>query len=230
MEKRKYRKADSEIEIILKEINPGGLIIADIGCGIGNLTRGLAGKKAQRVFGIDIEEIIAKAEKQQDSGNEIYLAGRGEKLPLSNEIADCVIYFASFHHIPANKMRKALKECYRVLKYGGVSIMVEPVFEKGCYCELAKLRKDEKQVQKEAYKIIKKAGEFGLQELSEKFYYIMRTYDDFRNLICTYVEGEKKQLSIFKKAAEIINSVKGEKTLLNQLFKSTIRVNVFKKS
>jgi len=231
MNLKKYKKLNSEVEIILKEINPRGKFIADVGCGIGNLTRWLANHKAKRVFGIDIEKIIEKATQQPNSGNEIFIAGKGQKLPLAKEVADCMIYFASFHHVPENKMSKAFAECKRVLKPDGIALIVEPVFETGCYCELSKLVRDEKQIQKTAYEIIKKAVDMGFEMLSEKFYYIPRTYDDFKNALSVYVKSVGRQKVILEKANLIIRKHEMKHKNLNRsnLFKSTVRVNVLRK-
>jgi ubiquinone/menaquinone biosynthesis C-methylase UbiE len=154
-----YKKALSELDVILNYFNPSGKTIIDSGCGSGYLSLQLADKGA-KVYGVDTRTVIEKIKYIQNK-NVVFKPGKSEKLPFEKNFADVLIYYASFHHIPKEKMISALIECNRVLKKNGLAIFVEPSLEKGCYFELLKIVLDERKIQRHAYNIIRKENKFG---------------------------------------------------------------------
>lgn len=104
----------------------------DIGCGIGNSTRFLAGYVGE-VWGIDIsEEVIKKAKAQNASAH--FVAGNGKDLSnFEDNKFDFIFSYSVFIHIPREFQKHYFKECERVLKKGGyalIQVSSEPDLDK----------------------------------------------------------------------------------------------------
>ncbi len=221
-----FIKVGSEPEILTRNFNLSGLKIIDSGCGTGKVAKLMASLGAF-VYGIDIPELIEKAGKSGIMDNLFLSAGTAQSIPFKNNFADMVLYFASFHHIPESEMRTALDECIRVLKPGGNACFIEPVARPGSYYDLTRLVDDEAEIQKRAYKIIRAAGKRRLIHMSEKFYYLERSFRDFNNLLKIYVPDEQRYNQILQKAEEIVKSYNENPVTLT--FRSFCRLNILEK-
>ncbi len=193
MDSGTYKKALSELDVILNYFNPSGKTIIDSGCGSGYLSLQLADKGA-KVYGVDTRAVIEKIKSIQNN-NVVFKPGKSEKLPFEKNFADVIIYYASFHHIPKEKMISALIECNRVLKKNGLAIFVEPSLEKGCYFELLKIVLDERKIQRQAYNVIRKIEKLGFKPVSEKYFYLNRTFNDFLNRVDQFTKNDKDNRS-----------------------------------
>ncbi len=205
-------------------------VMVDVGCGAGHLARELTSRGA-RVTGIDTPEMVKKAQEYTATGDETYQEGGGECLPLENDWADVVIFFASLHHIEVDKMREALKECYRVLKKNGLAIIVEPVIVKGTWSELAKLLRDETEIQKQALATIKSADQIGFMALKEESFYFERTLDDFITQLNDHEADENKRKEYIRAGEKILAdfSSKAHIATADYRFKSNCRLNILQK-
>ena len=145
--------------------------------------------------------------------------------------ADAVIYFASFHHIPVNKMNNALAECGRILKLNGKAVFVEPLSKYGSYYELVRIVKDEAEIQKEAYIKIREAGKTKFRETCEDYFYIERTINDYKKLLDTYVDDPVQRKDFIKKAELRIDMLANRSGIKSEdfRFKSIIRLNALQK-
>jgi ubiquinone/menaquinone biosynthesis C-methylase UbiE len=219
----KYKRVNSELDLILKYIIPKNKTIIDAGCGSGYLTLKLS-NAGGKVYGIDTPAVINKLINLKHK-NAFFKPGKSENLPFENEFADAIIYYSSFHHVAKDKMTKAIEECNRVLKVGGLAVFVEPSLEKGCYFELLRIVLDERKIQKYAYKIIKTIPNYGFNPVTEKHIYLIRTFNDFSDLVNKFIKNKKdKQTAILKAEKKIIDRKKN-----NRLFRSTARINIYKK-
>jgi SAM-dependent methyltransferase len=141
------------IEALTELVPPAGLRVVDVGCGDGGMVRALT-RLGAIVTGIEIEaHQLAPALAATPAGNERYLEGRGEALPLEDESAELVLYFNSLHHVPAAQHRAGLEEARRVLVRGGAALIVEPLAE-GDWFELVRPVEDETAVRAQAYAAI----------------------------------------------------------------------------
>lgn len=201
-------------------------VIVDVGCGTGFMVQEMA-RQGAKVIGIDTAGMIKKAKKCDHA---TYYEGKGENLPLENEIADVVIFFASLHHI-TDHMMDALKESYRVLKKGGLTIIVEPVYHAGSWSELSQLLGDEIPCQADALAAIKHAGKLGFTHKKEEPFYFSRTLDHFYNQLKDHVDDEEKRQEYYnqgkKKLAEL--SENAHVAPADYRFKSHCRLNILKK-
>ena len=103
--------------------------IADIGCGTGAMTL-LIKKRIRKatVLGIDPDEkALQRARKKAEKENVsvAFLNGIAQKLPLRPNSMDVVTSTLTLHHLPPSEKPKALAECWRVLKTGGIVVLAD---------------------------------------------------------------------------------------------------------
>jgi ubiquinone/menaquinone biosynthesis C-methylase UbiE len=107
-----------------------GAKVLDVGCGPGNLTitaKKLAGLEGE-VYGVDASvEMIEEARRQARKTNIKvgFEVGLAESLPYDAAKFDVVVSRLAFHHLPGDLKQRALAEIYRVLKPGGVCLVVD---------------------------------------------------------------------------------------------------------
>ncbi|NNG02923.1 MAG: class I SAM-dependent methyltransferase [Inquilinus sp.] len=140
--------------------------VADIGCGRGGLVRALV-ERGARPTGIECGSAALAAAKAAAIGDERYLEGTAQALPLADASQDLVVFFNSLHHVPVADQPAALREAVRVLRPGGRAYVLEPLAE-GPYFEMVRPLNDETEVRAAAYAALKAAGDFA--ELSETVY------------------------------------------------------------
>ena len=104
-----------------------GLDVVDVGCGDGTNARILAAAGA-RVTGVDpfIEPVDWKSE---GNGRYRLLKSPADALPIDDRSADLVLFVFSLHHVPNDRLSKALAEARRVLKPTGRLFVAEPLAE-----------------------------------------------------------------------------------------------------
>ncbi len=216
-------------EALARHFSFPGTVVIDVGCGTGELVRWMTAQGAEAI-GIDTAEMIAKAEKLRASGEERYLMGTAQELPVEAGEADLATYMASFHHVPEDEMARAIEECARVLKPRGTAIFVEPVGEKGSYYEIVRLTGDERDIQSKAYKVIMAAGRSAFQIVAEEKYYLERSFDDYLHLLDVFVE-EAKRAEIAVEARKITERLCREAGVSFERFRyrSICRMNVLRK-
>ncbi|HEY0593832.1 MAG TPA: class I SAM-dependent methyltransferase, partial [Thermoanaerobaculia bacterium] len=196
------REAKSAGAILFEYVEPKGKTVLEIGCGTGELARELTARGA-RVIAIDREAMLAAAASAPRAGNERYVAASGESLPVRDGSADLVLYIASLHHLPSERLDDAMAECRRVLRPGGRAAFIEPVYRRGSYTDLTRLVEDERAVQRLAYQAILRAGSADLEMLVEEPFFIARSFADYETLIATFVEEPAKRPEILGRAKAI---------------------------
>ncbi len=102
--------------------------LLDFGCGPGEFSL-LYSKIGYEVFGFDLSEnniSIAeeRAQKYHFSDRTHFSIGIAEELDYPSEYFDVIVGIDILHHVD---VRKAIAECSRVLKKGGIAIFHEPV-------------------------------------------------------------------------------------------------------
>lgn len=164
---------------VMEELLPlQGANVVDVGCGDGWLVR-LLTEKGAHVIGIEVSpKHLAHARSFPAVGDESYLQGIAEDLPLPTRSCDIVIFFNSLHHVDKAGLPKAMREAARVLKSGGILYVSEPLAE-GDYFDLMKPVHDETQVRKQAQDILRLAPEFGLLVERQLTHIDTVTFPDF---------------------------------------------------
>lgn len=101
---------------------PPGLVVLDIGCGLGRLTRPLA-RGARRVIALDVSgEMLTRAQQlNAELDNVEWVHGDGHSLrPIADSSVDACISHVVFRHIPDPAITLGyIREMGRVLKPGG---------------------------------------------------------------------------------------------------------------
>ena len=144
-------------EVLRGHLTLAGREVADVGCGTGAMVRFMT-REGARVVGIDCSaEMLEAARAEEPAGDEHYIDGRGEALPLADAALDAVVYFNALHHVPVERQGRALEEAARVLRPGGALYVVEPLAE-GPYFELVRPIEDETEVRAAAYAALQAAA------------------------------------------------------------------------
>ena len=183
--------------------------VLELGCGRAELTRAIAETdNVDSILALEVDLIQHKKNLLiDDLPNVEFTTGAAEAIPAKDNSFDVVLMFKSLHHVPLDKMDKALSEVHRVLKPGGLAYISEPVFE-GEFNEIMRLFHDEKEVRLAAFEAIKRSvnsGFFNLEE--ERFFYTPKEYKDFeafeeRILKATHVKHELSQ-ELYGKVKEL---------------------------
>jgi ubiquinone/menaquinone biosynthesis C-methylase UbiE len=98
------------------------LTVVDLGSGTGRFTPALAETYGGPVYGVEPAAAMRRAaETGSAHPRATYLAGEAAKIPLPDAIADLVLMFLSFHHVP--DQAAATREIARVAKPGGRVIL-----------------------------------------------------------------------------------------------------------
>jgi Methylase involved in ubiquinone/menaquinone biosynthesis len=151
----------SSLEVMEELLPLRGATIVDVGCGDGWLTRVLT-RRGAHVTGIEVSpRHLQGARTTPPVGDEHYIQGVAEDLPIVSRSVDIVLFFNSLHHIDKDGLAKALSESARVLKSGGILYVSEPLPE-GPYFEVMKPVHDETEVRQQAQAILRTAPEYGL--------------------------------------------------------------------
>jgi len=222
------KKITENLEILSQFVPLKGKTVIDVGCGTGELVRDLARHGAE-VTGIDSPDMIAKAREYPRAGAETYQSGAADPLPFSDQTADLITYFASFHHVPPERMTRALKEGHRVLRPGGSLVFLEPVGEPGSYFELIRLVEDERNIQAAAFQALQKAENLGLQREQEYRAYFERSTEDFTTLNEIFIADASLRDRLTRQARRITRklSQKAGVDPADFRYRSICRVNVF---
>ncbi|MEI7741940.1 MAG: class I SAM-dependent methyltransferase [bacterium] len=122
------RKIPNFFNSITPIVSFKGKRVLEIGCGEGVRSRQIA-NLCRKLIAIDSDATaIEKAKTLNPASNIQYLFGSAVKLNFPASAFDMVIFTFSFHHVPINRMKRALSEAIRVMKPRGFLIFIEPDF------------------------------------------------------------------------------------------------------
>jgi SAM-dependent methyltransferase len=111
----------------LRELEPlAGTMVLDLGSGVGWGTElALARGGVSAAVGLDFSRrALALARRRTPGGG--WVQGDGTALPFPNGVFDRVFSFGSIEHFP--DLRRGLAEAFRVLRAGGLAVLVVPNF------------------------------------------------------------------------------------------------------
>jgi len=207
-----------------------GKVIADIGCGTGEFVRWLA-KRGARVVGVDTAAMAGRAERYPRVGGETYRVGSAQDMEFEDGSFDLLTYVASFHHVPAREMTRALGKCHRFLKPGGAAVFIEPLGKKGSYYEIVRLIEDERDIQAKAYKAITGMVSLGFSMTEEKIYYVERSLADYAVLLDLFVDDPDRRTRVLAAAKSVTERLAGDsgKSLASYRYQSMCRLNILRK-
>ena len=171
----------SGTEVLAQSVALKGARAVDVGSGDGAMVRFMT-KEGAHVTGIECGEMqIEKARAAEPVGDERYLEGVGQNLPLIDQSADILTFLNSLHHVPVPEQGKALQEAARVLVDGGALYIAEPLPE-GPLFTIVQPVDDETEVRAAAYSEIQRAADYGFDAVSEIRFTDSRKVDRFETL------------------------------------------------
>jgi ubiquinone/menaquinone biosynthesis C-methylase UbiE len=103
--------------------DPAAVHLLDVGCGVAKIHEYFRGKY-NGVSGVDVSENsldIAKVNYPEFN----YSVYDGQRLPLGDKSVDVTIAICVFHHVPPEQWQELANEMLRVLRPGGISIVIE---------------------------------------------------------------------------------------------------------
>jgi ubiquinone/menaquinone biosynthesis C-methylase UbiE len=103
--------------------NPANMSLLDVGCGVGKIHRALK-DVMQKVSGVDVSaESIRLAGHEHKNCD--YRTYDGQHLPYADGNFDMAMAICVFHHIPPAQWQQVAAEMLRVLKPGGLVLVIE---------------------------------------------------------------------------------------------------------
>lgn len=118
----------AEVARLLEGAEIAGCEVLDIGCGtggfIGQIRQALP---AVAVLGVDLSRAyLARARARLGDSRKAWLAlAAGEALPLADQSIDAAVAVFVFHELPGEVRRAVAAEAARVLRPGGVFVLVD---------------------------------------------------------------------------------------------------------
>ena len=169
----------------------------DVGSGDGQIVRFLTRHGAQ-VTGVECGTVqLERAHAAERAGDERYVEGVGQALPLPDASADIVTFINSLHHVPVAEQGNALKEAARVLVDRGALYIAEPLAE-GPQFDLLKPIDDETDVRAAAYTEIQRAGEYGFEPVFETRHlqpHKMPSFEALRDVVVAIDPSRKERVA-----------------------------------
>lgn len=118
--------AEALRDLALARLDTKDKICADLGCGTGFISLGLAGK-AKLIFSIDnsvnMLKELSKAAADKNYDNIYSIRGNMDDIPLFDRSMDAVFTNMALHHVA--DAPKAISEIYRILKPGGAAVITD---------------------------------------------------------------------------------------------------------
>ena len=164
--------------------------IIELGCGAGEVSRAIAAafpRASITALEVDALQHAANLAAPQ-LPNLTFAEGSAERIPVGDEGFDIVLVIKALHHVPADRLDRALAEIRRVLKPGGLAYIAEPVFG-GAFNEIMRVFHDEEQPRLAAFEAVKKAvAKGGMMLTAEKFFFTPLHVADFADFERRFVQ------------------------------------------
>lgn len=157
---------------LIEGLLPSGAHLLELGCGKAEKTRQLAqSDKVSSILALEVDERQHAKNLEIDDLPKVRFAyGGAEAIPADDASIDMVLMFKSLHHVPLDKLDRALDEVRRVLKPGGLAWLSEPIFA-GEYNEILRLFHNEQRVREAAFDAVKRAVDEGRMQLVEQIFF-----------------------------------------------------------
>ncbi len=221
------RKSNAEM---LTELIPlAGKIVVDVGCGNGFLVR-LMTRQGAHVTGLESSPgQLRRARDIAPEGDEIYIPGQAQYLPMGDGSTDLVVFANSLHHVPAADMPLALSEAARVLRPGGMLYVSEPIAE-GPFFQITRLIDDETDVRAQALAALQnEAPGLRLRQEREVFYTSTvrhADYASFQDRMTAIDESRARKVAEQDAALRAAFAAHGQQTDQGWTFDQPMRVNL----
>jgi SAM-dependent methyltransferase len=222
-----------EVEFLRTVVALAGTDVVELGCGKAELARKLIERKLVRsVKALEVDSIqhTQNCASATPPGLD-FLYGGADDIPLPDATGDLVIMLKSLHHVPVDRMDRALHDIRRVLRPGGYLYVSEPVFA-GDFNDIIRIFHDECMVRAAAYNAIQRvvaggdlcdAGEFTF-DMPLAFSH----FDDFFNKVVRVTHSELVLAG--DKLVEVRERFQNHMSPQGARFVRPIRVNLLRKT
>lgn len=170
-----------ELDLMNRLLPLAGARVIDLGCGNAAMAFRLVDeRRVASVAALEVDRIqhgknLAAPARE---GLSFVLAG-ADDIPFPDASFDIALMFKSLHHVPVDRLDRALGEIARVLVPGGLLYVSEPVFA-GPFNEVVRLFHDEAFVRAEALAAIRRAQASGvLADAGEHHFDMPLAFRDF---------------------------------------------------
>ncbi|WP_191061094.1 GNAT family N-acetyltransferase [Geminicoccus harenae] len=178
---------------VLEAVLPARGRVLDVGCADGGLVRWL-GRNGFDAQGVD----------PQAKGDRL-LQGVAEALPVASGSVDAVLFVNSLHHVPVHGMDQALGEGARVLRPGGLLVVVEPLPE-GEWFEILQPVEDETGIRNAAAAALARAGVVGFVPSDRRFFEIERRAKDVPSILEGFVTVDPERAAAVAQAKDAVEA------------------------
>ncbi|MHA1565681.1 MAG: class I SAM-dependent methyltransferase [Alphaproteobacteria bacterium] len=180
--KTEYLGPTTDLEVIDRLLALDGLIIVDVGCNDGTLTRNLATRGAQ-VHGLEPNPIQAASNREAEAVSGVtFHEAPAQAMPFEDGSVDGVIFSRSLHHVPEAMMDQALREAMRILKPDtGFLYILEPEMG-GQFSQLLKPFHDETLVRLAALAALTRTVEPRFEDITEYWFTQVAHYANLEEL------------------------------------------------
>jgi ubiquinone/menaquinone biosynthesis C-methylase UbiE len=162
----------TELEIMKRTLPLSGARVLELGCGRAWMTRRIVEEfSPAEIIATEVDRI--QHEKNllvDDLPSVTFVYGGAEEIAQPDNSMDVVLMLKSLHHVPMERMDRALEEIARVLKPGGLAYISEPVF-RGALNEITRLYNDEELVRQAAFEAVHRTVTEGKLELREQLFF-----------------------------------------------------------
>ncbi len=181
MDVNALERISDELDLMRRLLPLSGAKVIDLGCGKAEMARRLLkdGLVAS-VTGLEVDyaQHTQNLAATPVAGLDFVFAG-ADDIPFDGNSFDIAMVLKSLHHVPLDRLERALAEIERVLAPGGVLYVSEPVFA-GEFNEVLRLFNDEEVVRNAAYDALGRAVSTGLMEgVEEKRFDTVIAFRDF---------------------------------------------------
>lgn len=193
---RRHRElVTDEVEFLRNVVPLAGATVVELGCGKADLAKKLIERGlVKSVTALEVDQIqhaqncvIARL-----AGLEFQYGG-ADDIPLADASYDVAIMLKSLHHVPMDRLDRAMHEIRRVLKPGGILYVSEPVYA-GPFNEIVRIFHDEGVVRAAAHEALKRAVAGGDMEDAGEITFDMplafQSFNDFFEKIVRVTHSE----------------------------------------
>lgn len=221
-----------ELDLMRRYLPLFGAKVIDLGCGRAEMPRRLLQQGlVASVTGLEVDAVqhAQNLAAAPIAGLEFVFAG-ADNIPFAANSFDIAMMFKSLHHVPLDRLDRALAEIERVLAPGGVLYVSEPVFA-GEFNEIVRLFNDEEVVRKAAYDALLRAISTGLMRgVEEKRFdtpLAFRDFDDFFQRVVKATHSDRTLVG--DQLVEVKQHFQRHATPQDVRFVRPMRVNVLRK-
>jgi ubiquinone/menaquinone biosynthesis C-methylase UbiE len=172
-----------DIDLVSAWLPRGRVHVLELGCGRAELTRAIAGQHPQaQITALEVDRTQHALNLEAEVPSNVQFGfGGADAIPAPDGSFDMVLMAKSLHHVPMERMDRALTEIARVLRTGGLALFSEPVYA-GEFNAVMSIFHDEKRVREAAFATLERAVASGLFELAaEEFYSAARRFANFED-------------------------------------------------